>query len=392
MDDDLSSGGEHSPILLSDGEEQAPDEPSGSQRSSSASESPMMFVDQDHDEDAPSESGSPESASPEQESEQPGATILPEADDTDSSQTEEDDEEEAQAEPEQQEGTSSPESEPAQRRDESDHGEDDDDYETDQSEDEDEYEGRAACNGAECQTQCNQYEQRILAKDRRNDDLRATISQKNARIRVLENRITDLALQVRGLGGHPVWGGRRRRRPGQQRPENLTPRGMSQWQNLLRESISGNESYTKAWKSSQQTLNMPIDNRKTHPGIRFVPKDSPDVPENMSPERDPIIARMPEGVQLPDDVLFRILEHLLWYDGFLCHCISRLDLHHEPISFPTQREIGRECTGIRGRFFFSEDQLTPISLTHDTLDPNVVLAALLVSRKWCWYGVHIFCK
>lgn len=168
---------------------------------------------------------------------------------------------------------------------------------------------------------------------------------------------------------------------------------MSQWQNLLRRSISGHESYTKAWKSSQQTLNMPVDNAKTHPGILFVPRHRRELSDDMSPERDPIIPEMPEGVQLPelpDNVLFCILDHLLWYEGHLCHCISRLDLHEGPGSFPSQRELGRGRTGIRGRFFFSQDQRTPVSLTHDTLDPNDVLAALLVSRKWCWYGTHVF--
>lgn len=362
MDDDQD------PVLLSDDEENR--------------ESPM-FVDQEHDENTPSESGSPESASPDQ-----GATISPEADDSESSQPDEDDEEEAPAEPEQPEGTHSPESEPAPSQDGSDHGEDDDDYGSDQSEDENSGEGRAACGGVPCQEQCNDYAQRLLAKDRRNEDFRRTIKQKNARIRVLERRITDLAQQVRRLGGHPMHGSRRQ--PRRQRSGSLCPRGMSHWQDLLRRSISGQESYTKAWKSSQQTLNMPVDNAKTHPGIMFVPRHRRDVPEDMSPERDPIIPRMPEGVQLPDNVLFCILDNLLWYEGFLCHCISRLDFHEGPGNFPTQRELGRGRTGIRGRFFFSQDQRTPVSLTHDTLDPNDVLAALLVCRKWCWYGIHVF--
>lgn len=386
MDDDQSQEDESFPILLSDGEEEAPADPSEPQDVSPASES-SLSEEQDDDENAPSESRSPESGFERESSlfvDQPGATISPEADDAESSQPDEDDEEEAQAEPEQPEDTHSPESGPAPDPDDSDHGDDDGDYGSDDSDD---FDGIAPCGGAACQDLCDQYEQRILAKDRRNESLRDTIREKNARIRVLERRITDLAMQVRGLGGRPVWGARRRRRPGQQ-----IPRGMSKWQNLLRRSISGNEPYMKAWRSSQQTLNMPVDNTKTHPGIRFVRKDSPDEPENMSPERDPIIPRMPEGVQLPDNVLFRILEHLLWYDGFLCHCISRLDFHQEPNTFPTRRELGHERTGIRGRFFFSEDQRTPVSLTHDTKGPNDVLAALLVSRKCCWYGIHIFCK
>lgn len=369
MDDDQD------PVLLSDDEEHR--------------ESPL-FVDQEHDESTPSESGSPESASLEQD-----ASTSPEADDSESSQPDEDDEEEEPAEPQQPEGTHSPESEPAPGQDGSDHGEDDGDYGSDQSEDDNAGEGRAACGGAPCQEQCDNYERRLLAKDRRNEDFRHTIKEKNARIRVLGGRITDLAEQVRRLGGHPIHGGRRRRRP--QRSGSLTPRGMGQWQNLLRRSISGQESYTKAWKSSQQTLNMPVDNAKTHPGILFVPRHRREVPDDMSPEADdmspegdPIIPEMPEGLQLPDNVLFRILDNLLWYEGYLCHCISRLDLHEGPGSFPSQRELGGRRTGIRGRFFFSQDQRTPVSLTHDTLDPNDVLAALLVSRKWCWYGTHVF--
>lgn len=404
MDDQVQGDGSPlEPIILSEGEDEAPDASLGSQSASSESE-------HDDDEDAPAESGSPESASPERESslfvDQPGATISPEADDAESSQPDEDDEEEAQAESEQPEGTHSPEGEPAQGQDESDHGEGDDDYGSDESEDSDDYEGIAECGGIECQKQCDIYEHRLRAKDRRNQSLKVTIKEKNARIRVLEGRITDLAQQVKRLGGRPVWAARRRPRPAKQ---NLSPRGMSQWQSMLRRSISQDDefAYKRAWKSSQQTLNMPVDIGKSHPGIRFVAKDGRDVPHDMSPEseddmspesedyispeRDPIIAKMPSGVQMPDAVLFCILEHLLSYEGFLCHCISRLDPHERPNSFPTKRELGHERTGIRGRFFFSQSpERTPVSLTHDTLDPNHLLAALLVSRKCAFFGIHIF--
>lgn len=395
MDDQVQGDGSPlEPIPISDDEEEAPDESLGPQSASSDSE-------HDEDEDAPAESESPESASPERESslfvDQPGATISPEADDAESSQPDEDDEEEEQAESEQPEGTHSPEGEPAQSQGESDHGEDEDDYGSDESEDRDGHEGIAECGGIECQRQCDMYEHRMRAKDRRNQSLKATIKEKNARIRVLEGRITDLAQQVKRLGGRPVWAAKRGPRPAKQ---DLSPRGMSQWQSMLRRSISKDDkfAYKKAWKSSQQTLNMPVDIGKSHPGIRFVAKDGRDAQHDMSPEsegeispeRDPITAKMPPGVQMPDAVLFCILEHLLSYEGFLCHCISRLDPHERPDSFPTKRELGHERTGIRGRFFFSRGQRTPISLTHSTLDPNQVLAALLVSRKSAFFGIHIF--
>lgn len=395
MDDQIQGDGSPlEPIPISDDEEEAPDESLGSQSASSDSE-------HDEDEDAPAESESPESASPERESslfvDQPGATISPEADDAESSQPDEDDEEEEQAESEQPEGTHSPEGEPAQGQGENDHGEDEDDYGSDESEDRDDYEGIAECGGIECQKQIDMYEHRMRAKDRRNKSLKVTIKEKNARIRVLEGRITDLAQQVKRLGERPVWAARRGPRPAKQ---DLSPRGMSQWQSMLRRSISEDDgfAYKKAWKSSQQTLNMPVDIGKSHPDIRFVAKDGRDVQNDMSPEsedeispeRDPIIAKMPPGVQMPDAVLFCILEHLLSYEGFLCHCISRLDPHERPDSFPTRRELEPERTGIRGRFFFSRGQRTPVSLTHDTLDPNQCLAALLVSRKCAFFGIHIF--
>lgn len=391
MDDDQDQGDESAPIFLSESEEESSDHPPGPQ-GASPGESSIMNEDQD----TPAESLDPESVSPERDTsmfvDQPSS---PDAatDDAESSQPDED-YEEAQAEAEQPEGAYSSEDESDQDHEGSDHS-DDSVHSDSEANDQRGPRGRphhaggqAACHGIECQIQCDHYEQRIRARDKEIEKLKRLLAQEKRKTRGQRVQIRELADQVRGLGAEPVHDVRRPGASGQR--TTGSSRGMRHWQHKLREYLAGRCSYSAAWRESQRALNMPLDITKTHPGIRFVPKDGHDARSNPPPNESPIRAMMPPGVQLPDNVLLCILDHLLHYQGMLVHCISRLDYFRAPTSFPGDEELGEERTGIKGRLFFSKRQQTPVSITYDTLDPNTVLAPLLVSRKWMFYGVHVF--
>lgn len=359
------------------------------------------------DEDEPFEWANPESAPPEQEGSPGSSRATPMIiDDDEPAEEAQPDAPAEDAQPDAPEGSQPPEDEPASIQDEGDQSDGDSDSESEAPEDPAEYEITAACLGAPCQEQCDHLAQIMRQKNRTISRLLLLLKTKRRRIKFLNGKITLLASQVRRLGAVPIYGARRRAAPDLLR--SFTPRGMTRWQDLLRRSISGNGDYNeadyrKAWKSCQQTLNMPVDIGKTHPFLRFVSarnsaedeEPEGEESEDEEPENDPpgsplISARWPADSELPDNVLFRILEHLLYYDKEICHCISRLDYYQPPETFPSREELGNSRTGMKGRFFFSDTQRAPVSLTHDTLDPNDVLAPSLVCRRWAFYSLNIF--
>lgn len=365
--DDQSQGDESSPILLSDDEDEAP--------ASVASESPM-FMDQDDDESAPAESAEPESASPAREPStfvhQPGGSISPEADDAESSHADDESEEEVQAEPERPEGTHSPENEPAQgQREDSDvNGNDEMEYSDSSSDD------AQPCTRA-CQKQARTAarklqlsEKRIIAKDRIIADLKTQLEAAKDEIRKLKKELKKFT--------------------GSDSPDDEP-----NWQEMLRECLSSDGgNYEDTWKSSYRALNMSIDLNMVHPQVRFIEKDDDEYSSSrQSSPNDNASVRSDEEFrlrkQLPDNILYQILKDLLTKDG-LIHCFSRLDPFCPPAEFPSDEGLGRSSTGLRGRFFISKEERSYISLTHDTEDPNTLLAVLLASRKTCWYGIHIF--
>ncbi|KAH8776359.1 hypothetical protein F5883DRAFT_698809, partial [Diaporthe sp. PMI_573] len=169
---------------------------------------------------------------------------------------------------------------------------------------------------------------------------------------------------------------------------------MYQWQMLLRRSISGHGPYTQAWRSSQQNLNMSVDRNMCHPQVRFIKRDDDeDGSSRQSSPSEVASVHSDEEIRrispLPDNIIFQILKELLTFKG-LIHCFSRLDPHCSPTEFPSEQELRRSSTGIKGRFFITSEQRSYLSLTYDTQSPNVVLAALAVSRRFCWYGIHVF--
>lgn len=320
----------------------------------SASESPM-FVPQDNEEDTPSESGSPESASPE------GATMSPEADHAEPSQPNEGDEDA-----------------PAQEQ-----GEDAD------GNDEAEYNDNSSDDGEPCTRSCLKQaksaarklllaEKRIIAKDKIIDDLRE-------QLRVANREIRRLKAELKNFTGPDI------------------PKKEASWQEMLRECLAnkdgGDYRYEEAWKASYRDLNMPINLNMVHPQIHFVGGDDDEDSDDehsssrqSSPDDGESVCSGKEvrwTKPFPDNILYQILTELLTKDG-LVHCFSRLDPFHRPHKFPLRQGLDGSSTGIRGRFFISSEERSHLSLTHDTEDPNTVLAALAVSRKFCWWGCHIF--
>ncbi|KAI3399019.1 hypothetical protein diail_8046 [Diaporthe ilicicola] len=171
------------------------------------------------------------------------------------------------------------------------------------------------------------------------------------------------------------------------------------WSDKLRQHLDlGEGSYEDVWQSSYKALNISIKLDKVHPQVRLIPKgDDEDSDLGQDPPVEPILdqdqgqdqgsrSRIP---QLPDSILCKILTELLTMDG-LVHCFSRLDPFCAPVDFPTENELGNSSTGIRGRFFISKARCSDISLTHDTENPQTVLAVLSVSRKLSWLSTHIF--
>lgn len=358
-----------------------------------SSVSPGIFLPQDQDE--PAESDTSENAPSASDSsdlddsvsvDQPGSTI-------ESPLLVDDDEEEESA-------GQSPEQEPALDEDESDYGQDDPLPEVPKHQDL--RGGKSACGGIPCQDQCDQYEkaiqlrdEQIRMRDERIELLEGRISDKKARLRQQiaalaekDMRITALEDQLRNLGQTPV--DDENQPPGRSSRNTNSPR---EWKHLLRRFYSGDESYTEVWRHSQQALNMSIDINMCHPQIRFVPHDDQDggdedgssrqvSPSDASVRSDEEIRAI---VPLPDDIIFKILRELLSFEGKLVHCISRLDKFSEPTEFTSAQEL------LAGRFFFSRgDQRSYLSLAHGTEDPNTVLAAVCVSRKFAWYSISIF--
>ncbi|ROW08362.1 hypothetical protein VMCG_03052 [Cytospora schulzeri] len=246
-----------------------------------------------------------------------------------------------------------------------------------------------------CPDGCNQLlrimAKRIKKKDRSIDIRNKKIKSQREVIRCLERILRQHGLQQDGTTGRPQ---ERARRDGGGRSSEPT------WPGMLRQHLTTNDPpYEKVWKQSQRELNMPVNPGTVHPNIRLIPRDADQLLDGNSRQSSPVVseALLPgQGNMrisfddLPSEVLLRILQYLLWFDGALVHCFSRLDPYVVPDHFPDAQELGETRTGVRGRFFISAEKRVPVSLTYDTVDPNKVLAPLSVCRRWAWYGCHIF--
>ncbi|PHH66565.1 hypothetical protein CDD81_7040 [Ophiocordyceps australis] len=88
---------------------------------------------------------------------------------------------------------------------------------------------------------------------------------------------------------------------------------------------------------------------------------------------------------LPDLLVVRILRLCLCFPGQVVHAISRLDPWHEPEEGDIEKDTNQTPRLLR-RLHVG---LTPISLTYAT-KPEKLLAPLLVSRAWNFWGSHLF--
>ncbi|KAL2259368.1 hypothetical protein VTK26DRAFT_6983 [Humicola hyalothermophila] len=132
---------------------------------------------------------------------------------------------------------------------------------------------------------------------------------------------------------------------------------------------------------------MSVQIRWVHPDIKLRAPD-PDV----APRPAPVPVQQPDEKpfsfeKLPWQVQWRILKSVLYKDGHLIHCISRLDPFVPPANFPSAQELGDKRSGLINTFFWGKREC---SITQDGLKPNEVLACLMVSKRWYWLGVHIF--
>ncbi|KAK4133642.1 hypothetical protein BT67DRAFT_340540, partial [Trichocladium antarcticum] len=91
--------------------------------------------------------------------------------------------------------------------------------------------------------------------------------------------------------------------------------------------------------------------------------------------------------KLPWELQARILRLVLYKEGHLIHCISRLDPYVQPEPLPTDAELGDHRSGLTKRLFWGK---TECSITHDGFEPSQVLGILAVSKRFHFLGVHIF--
>lgn len=258
--------------------------------------------------------------------------------------------------------------------------------------------GNLPCPKPECTT--NRQRLRIMRIRIKEKD--RTIKGKDREIDRLKQERRSLQQEIRSfkkmLDKAKARGGPRKGGPRKGGPRSTVPT----WPSMLRQHLAGdNIRYEKVWKQSQRELNMPINPGTTHPNVQLIARavdepldgnsrqSSPAGPATSLPENSMQGLRFPE-VGLPGEVLFQILDNLLYFDGSLVHCFSRLDPYHAPDHFPDEKELGDHRTGVPHRFFISAEKRAKLSLTYDTVDPNTVLAPLLVCRRWAWYGTHIF--
>lgn len=93
--------------------------------------------------------------------------------------------------------------------------------------------------------------------------------------------------------------------------------------------------------------------------------------------------RLPANMTLPIEAQIRIVQHLLTFEGEPVHTISRLDPYITPRSGPNNinwqpRLLHRFHVGTAS-----------VSLVH-AIDPNDLLAPLLVCSQWHFWGSTIF--
>lgn len=326
-----------------------------------SSVSPGIFLPQPQDEGEPAFENDPSDLDDSVSVDQPGSTV-------ESPFFVDDDEEEVSAEPEGSEEPETPEDEPSPGPGDDVHGNGNGEMESEDSISDD---------GVGCTRECQEQSR---GQNREIERLERRLVMKDTEIARLREQLELMEAELSEL-----------------RPRE--PRQTPSWQEMLRGCLAGDGSFTynTAWRQSYRALNIPMNLEMCHPQIRFRQAQNEDDDENGSSRQvspSDASVRSDEEIRavipLPDDIIFRILKELLSFPEALIHCISRLDPFQMPAEFPSVQELGNACTGIQNRFFFARDRRSYLSLTHDTEDPQTVLAAACVSKKFNWYCCHIF--
>ena len=117
-----------------------------------------------------------------------------------------------------------------------------------------------------------------------------------------------------------------------------------------------------------------------------LPPPPPPNNNNQQPDR-PGSSRPFPFENLPWEIQGKILQQVLYKEGQLVHCISRLDPFEAPASFPDDTELGARRSGLPKRFFFGRGAC---SIARGGGDPGEELGVLAASRRMHFLGVHIF--
>jgi hypothetical protein len=89
---------------------------------------------------------------------------------------------------------------------------------------------------------------------------------------------------------------------------------------------------------------------------------------------------------LPDHIRLKILKMVLVFPNEVVHVLSRLD------PYPMGEDLQLIRRNARGKYkLFHKFHIgkAKCDLTH-AIEPNDLLAPLLVSKQWCFVGIHLF--
>lgn len=214
----------------------------------------------------------------------------------------------------------------------------------------------------------------------------ATLRQQNANLEADNQHLRDLLAGSSNTSrGNTSRGNTNRRN---------TNRDGKTWRALWREFIRGNANWEQVWKRMYSEENMPT-GLQMHPCIQLVAGNASEAmsissasdSRASSREAAPIAPGSPTKSRhnfdkLPTEALVIILNELLVFERDLIHVFSRLDPYEPPED--------KDDIRILNRFFISGRARVAISLTHDTILPNDLLAPLSVCRRWCFFGASIF--
>lgn len=155
------------------------------------------------------------------------------------------------------------------------------------------------------------------------------------------------------------------------------------------------QAWEEVWKAQYKQSNISINLNLLHPDIRLrQPEDDNPIFSTSSRVTDstrfnttinpaPAPANFRGFAKLPNMILIKILTEVLLFSRQVVHIFSRLDPYQPAADSRTARRLP-------GRIYISDGKRAYISLTCDTLCPRRLLSPLCVSRRWHFFGSHIF--